>query len=394
MMLIREKVNQAKQLLKEFDIDCWITFTRESQINGDPTLDFLIQSAVTWHSVFAVTQAGRTHAIVGRYDKKSVEETRAYDQVVGYVESFREPFLEFLKEENPKNIAVNYSEESEICDGLTHGLYITLKKTLSEIGLQDHIISAEKIISALRERKSKTEIDHIREAIKHTQEIFEKVTGFIRIGKTEQEIAAFMSDKVKRRGLTVAWEESVCPAVFTGPETAEAHYAPTSKKVAPGHVLNMDFGVKVNHYCSDLQRTFYILEKDQSNAPPDVQKGFETIIESIESARLAIKPGVLGKEVDEIARNIILSAGYEEYPHALGHQVGRFSHDGTALLGPAWEKYTQKPFRPLEQGMVFTIEPRLPVPNRGIVTIEEMVLVTENGAEYLSTPQKELILIH
>jgi Xaa-Pro aminopeptidase len=73
--------------------------------------------------------------------------------------------------------------------------------------------------------------------------------------------------------------------------------------------------------------------------------------------------------------------------------VGRFAHDGTALLGPAWEKYAQKPFQPLEEGMVFTVEPRLKVKGRGVVTIEEMVVITKSGAEFLAEPQKELILI-
>jgi len=89
----------------------------------------------------------------------------------------------------------------------------------------------------------------------------------------------------------------------------------------------------------------------------------------------------------------VTDAGYEEYPHALGHQVGRSPHDGTALLGPAWEKYDHKPFQRLEAGMVFTIEPRLTVAGKGIVTIEEMVVVTETGADWLSTPQLDLKLI-
>ena len=191
-----------------------------------------------------------------------------------------------------------------------------------------------------------------------------------------------------------AWDPGHCPSVFTGPGTAGAHYGPTDRRVEPGHVFNMDFGVKFQGYCADLQRTFYILEKGESVPPPEVREGFATIVDAIERSRQAIRPGVTGSEIDAVARGRITAAGYEEFPHALGHQVGRFAHDGTALLGPAWEKYAQRPFARLEPGMVFTIEPRLTVPGRGVVTIEEMVVVTASGAEYLSSPQKELLLIH
>ena len=155
----------------------------------------------------------------------------------------------------------------------------------------------------------------------------------------------------------------------------------------------MDFGVTVDDYVSDMQRTFYLLEEGEKEAPPDVVKGFETIVKSIEMARQALKPGVLPVDVDKVAREYIVSQGYEEFPHGLGHQVGRFAHDGTALLGPAWEKHANKPFELLEERMIFTIEPRLKVPDRGTATIEEMVILTATGAEFLSPPQKELILI-
>jgi Xaa-Pro aminopeptidase len=95
-------------------------------------------------------------------------------------------------------------------------------------------------------------------------------------------------------------------------------------------------------------------------------------------------------DIDAVARGRIVEAGYTEFPHALGHQVGRFAHDGTVLLGPAWEKYASKPMGVLEPGMVFTIEPRLTVPGHGVATVEEMVLVHETGAEYLSRRQDRL----
>lgn len=393
MTLIQEKVKQAAGLLREFGLDCWITFTRESEICGDPTLVYLAPGHVTWHSAFIVSADGRTRAIVGLYDKKAIEETGAYDTVVGYVTGVKEPLLEYLKEIDPRSIGVNYSQASEICDGLTHGMYLTLHDFLAEAGMTDRLRSAEKVVSALRERKSSAEIGWMKEAVRATEEIYAAAARFVAPGKTEKEIAAFILAEAERRGLPTAWGQATCPAVFTGPDTAQAHYSPTDRPVERGHVLNMDFGVKVNGYCSDMQRTFCILEPGETQAPEDVMKGFRTIVRAVEESRRAMKPGVLGHEIDAIARSIVVDAGYAEFPHALGHQVGRFAHDGTALLGPQWEKYAHKPFQKLEEGMVFTIEPRLAVPDRGTVTIEEMVVVTRDGAEWLGRPQKEIILV-
>ncbi len=392
-MLIQEKIAQVKEILQEFDIDCWITFVRESKINGDPSLVYLVSSDVTWHSAFIITKTGETIAIVGKYDRATVEELGVYDRVIDFVEGLKAPFQKELMRLKPRQIALNYSEGSEICDGLTHGMYLTMVDLLSEIGLDKNIISSEKIVSALRERKTATEIAHVKEAITHTQDIFKAVSNFIAPGKTEGEIADFMKKEVEKKNIGFAWDASVCPSVFSGPETAGAHYAPTERIVKRGHVLNMDFGVLVNEYCSDLQRTFYILEEGENAAPPEVLQGFNTIVDAIEKSKQAMKPGILGREIDTIARDCVIDGGYEEFPHALGHQVGRFAHDGTALLGPKWEKYAQKPLKPLEAGMVFTIEPRLTIAGRGIATVEEMVLVTDEGCEYLSNPQKEIILI-
>lgn len=392
-MLIREKVHQAVGILNEYGTDCWITFVRESGIMRDPMLDYLCPADMTWHSAFIITRSGETHAIVGQMEARTVEEMGVFDKVTGYVEGIKKDLLDTLKELDPSTIAVNYSETSEACDGITHGMYLTLHRILAEIGFQDRLISSEKITSSLKARKTNTEVRRIQDAIGHTLEIFGRVKDFIQPGKTELEIAAFMAAEVASRGLVVGWDPTHCPAVFTGPDTAGAHYQPTERKVEGGHVLNMDFGVRVEDYTSDMQRVFYVLEEGEEVPPDDVKKGFDTIVSAIEMAREALKPGVQGVEIDKIAREYIVSQGYDEFPHGLGHQVGRFVHDGTALLGPPWEKYANKPFETIEENMIFTIEPRLTVPGRGTVTIEEMVLVTEDGAQFLGEPQKELMLI-
>lgn len=390
--LIPEKIAQAVGILNEFDVDCWLTFTRETAINGDPTLPFLVDGDLTWHSALIITKSGAACAIVGQYDRKAVEDLGAYTDVIGYVEGITRPLQDYLRSLRPAKIAVNFSPESEVCDGLTHGMYLTLCGMLAEIGMEQNLVQADSIIGALRQRKSPAELGSIRKAIAETEKIFAEVAPFIRPGRTEREIAAFMKERANERKIPFAWDEKVCPAVFTGPDTAAAHYAPTDRKVEEGHILNMDFGLKVGGYCSDLQRTFYVPVRGERSAPDAVLRGFETIVRAIASAREAMRPGVNGLLIDAIARAIVTQAGYAEFPHGLGHQVGRFAHDGTALLGPAWEKYGKKPFVPLEEGMVFTIEPRLAVPGRGIATVEEMVVVRGGGAEFLSTPQTSLLL--
>jgi Xaa-Pro aminopeptidase len=392
-MLIKEKLAQAAGILREFDVDCWLTFVRETGMNGDPSLAFLVEGTLTWHSALIVMKSGETIAIVGRYDRKAVEDLGAYTRVIDYVEGVRKPLLETLRRIDPRTIAVNFSRDSEICDGLTHGMYLTLVDMLAAIGMGNRLTQADRVISALRQRKTGTELARIRRAIAATEEIFAEAAGFIMAGKTEKEIAAFMKAGAERRGLEFAWEAAVCPAVFTGPDTAAAHYAPSDRRVEEGHIVNMDFGLKSDGYCSDLQRTYYVLRRGERTAPADVLHGFDTVVEAIEQSRRAMRPGVTGREVDAVARGIVVRAGFEEFPHGLGHQVGRFAHDGTALLGPPWEKYGVKPSVPLEANMVFTLEPRVQVAGRGIATVEEMVIVNESGAEYLSAPQKTLICL-
>jgi Xaa-Pro aminopeptidase len=322
-----------------------------------------------------------------------VDELEVYDRVIGYVEGVKGELLAYLQQLDPATIAVNFSEDSEVCDGLTHGMYLTLKNMLSEIGYDNRLVSAEKVTSSLRARKTPAEIERMKTAIGHTIDIYALLAGFIQPGQTEKEIAAFTRAEIESRGLGYAWDPFHCPAVFTGPDTAGAHYQPTDRVVERGHILNMDFGVKFEDYVSDMQRTFYILKEGETEAPAEVMHGFETIVTAISMAAEALAPGVQGVEIDSIARDYIIAQGYEGYPHGLGHQVGRFAHDGTAMLAPAWEKYAGKPFETLEEDMVFTIEPRLTVPGYGVATIEEMVLVKPGGAQFLGGRQTEIILI-
>ena len=316
-----------------------------------------------------------------------------FENIVPYLKSVKEDLIKVLEKYDPQKIAINYSRNSSLADGLTHGVYLELMELLKDTPYKDRFVSSEEIVSALRGRKSETELNLMKTAIVETLKIFDEVTDFIEVGKTEKDVAEFVRGIVRERGFGFAWDEEHCPAVFTGPDTAGAHSGPTDKAIARGHVINMDFGINYKDYCSDLQRTWYVLKEGETEAPPEVMKGFKVIVDSIQLAKEAIKPGKLGWEIDDIARSYIVKNGYEEYPHGLGHQVGRVAHDGGAMLGPRWERYGNIPYIPIEVGNVFTIEPRLTIDGFGIATIEEKIVVTEDGCEFISPPQTEIYLI-
>jgi Xaa-Pro aminopeptidase len=257
----------------------------------------------------------------------------------------------------------------------------------------DRLVSAEPVISALRGRKTPTELARIRQAVEITDEIYRKTFDFVRVGMTEIEIGEYMQSLAREYGVGLAWPAENCPAVNSGPDSPIGHNGPTDIRVERGHLLHFDFGVRYDEYCSDIQRAAYVLRDDETEAPAEVQRGFITIRTAIEKAREAMKTGVTGNSIDVISREIVTDSGYPEYPHALGHQLGRVAHDGGALLGPLWEKYGDSPNQKLEVGQVFTIEPSLAVANYGMMGIEEDVLITENGAEYFTEPQREIVLI-
>lgn len=391
--MILEKIDQAAKILNEKNIDMWMTYVRETGNMKDPMMDMMVGTGATWQSAFIITKSGDTHAVIGSLELENMKTVGTYKHIHSYLKSVKEKLIEVLDSIKPANIAINYSHNSSLADGLTHGLYLELIDHLKDTKYVNVFISSEEIIASLKGRKSAGELANMKEAIKETLKIFDEVTKFLKPGVTEKQVAQFVLDLCNKKGLELSWDAEHCPAVFSGPNTAGAHSGPTDSVIEAGHVVNMDFGVKYNSYCSDLQRTWYICYPHEHKAPADVQRGFDVIKESITRAANELKPGKKGWEIDETARNFIQIKGYEEFPHGLGHQVGRFAHDGGALLGPKWERYGNLPMLEVEEGNVFTIEPRLTIPNYGIATIEEEVLITKNGCEFLSERQNEIYLI-
>ena len=387
--LIREKLNQATQIRDEFDVDLWLTFVRETSMQSDPMLDLIAGVDVTWQSAFLVSRTGQHTAIVGHFDKDNVEALNAY-RVVDYHEGISEQLLAALEAYSPATLALNYSESDVAADGLTHGMYLALQQMLQGTPYANRLISAERISAAVRARKSETEVALVRQAVATTEQLFDEVGQFARPGVTQRQISDFVHRRIDEMGLGYAWPRPFNPIVTCGPHSPVGHAAPGDVVLEPGHLLHMDLGIKQDEYCSDMQRMWYVLANGETAAPADVQRAFDVVYGAIKAGEAALKPGVPGWQVDEVARNFIVDNGYAEYMHAFGHLLGRSAHDGATVLGPRWERYKGTCELLVEAGNIFTLELHVVVPNRGIMSLEEDVLVTADGVEYFGHPQTAL----
>ena len=390
--LVQEKLDQAVGILREQDVDLWLTFVRETSLTNDPCLELIAGTYSAWTGAFLVAASGERTAIVGRFDAPAVEQTGGYD-VIGYDESIKPALRDAVERLAPRTIALNYSESDPAADGLTHGLWLVLQEIFDETDVATRFVSSEAIVNALRGRKSPAEIDRIRLAVRETEEILDAVTPQLAAGLSELEIAGLMHSEVARRGLGYAWGRDHCPAVNAGPEKEIGHAPPGELQTRRGELLHVDFGVTRAEYTSDLQRVWYFLEEGETSLPGDVTHAWDALWASVDAGIAALRPGAAGWEVDAAARSILVDAGYPEPMHALGHQLGRAAHDGGTTLAPRWDRYGTAPFGLVEPGNVFTVEYGTAVPGRGYIGLEEDVLVTAKGVEWLSTPQRQLWLV-
>lgn len=390
--IVHEKTAQAINALRELDLGAWLLMGRETLEMADPSLALVVGTTVTWISAFVIPAHGEKVAIVGTYDVPNLEGTGNFDRVLDYVGSPRDALLDTLRQIDPQTIAINISTSDKMADGLTTGLYLKLQEYLAGTPYAARLVPSDRLVSAVRARKSPSEVARVRAAIATTLDVFDQVTATLKPGQTEAEIHRFVTDLVEGKGLSMAWDPQYCPTVHNGARPI-GHTAAGEYTVTPGTVVHMDLGVKQDSYCSDLQRVWYVSRGSGDTPPAELVRAFETVVTAIQAGAKVLKPGVLGWEVDAVARKVITDAGYPEYLHAFGHHVGQAVHDGAGILGPRWERYGETPYYPVEPGNIFTLELGVNVSGIGYVGLEEDVLVTETGFEWLASPQTELIVV-
>jgi Xaa-Pro aminopeptidase len=387
----KAKTEQACEILREIEIDAWLVWVRETSQMADPVLELVLGGDLVWQSALIFTRQGKKLGIIGNFDADGVKAKGIYDDIIPYTKGIKEELVKQLSKLDPQKIAINFSTNDVAADGLSVGMHMLLKDYLRGTPYSNRLVSAENLVQKLRGRKTSEEVSRIRKAVEITEDIFEQAKGFVKTDMTELEIYDFFHKSMGERGVTSAWSEDHNPAVDAGPNKQFGHAGPTDNKTKEGHLLHFDFGVRYYDYCSDIQRMFFFGEK--KDIPSEVQDAFETVRDGIQAAAKFVKPGALGYEVDAVARDFVKDAGYDEYQHALGHQLGRLAHDGGSLLGPKWERYGDTPMWIVEVGNVFTLEFYVTTKNYGQVSLEEDILITRDGCESLSNPQRELICI-
>jgi Xaa-Pro aminopeptidase len=385
--IIRQKLQQAAGALQEQDVDLWMTYVQETSAGPERAFQYIAPSHLTWESAILISRSGEKEVILGSFDAKDFEDSKLYDKVTPYVQDFKEPFSLALSRIKPRTIAVNFSQSDNAADGIGHGAFLNLTKMVETFAPEARIVSAEGIISTLISQKTPLELQAIQEAIGITTRIFEQISAYLKPGLTEKQLYDFIQGKIREAGTSPSFQT----LVFAGDRGAVfGHSSATDNKIQPGDFVHVDMGVWVREYASDMQRTWYVLKPGEDRAPDNAQKGFDTIRKAIVVTGKALKPGVRGLDIDNISRKTVTDAGFPEYPHALGHQLGKEVHDGGTLLGPDWPRYRGVPLQQIKLGQVYTLEPSLNVEGVGAVGLEEDVVVTEDGARYLSDPQTEI----
>jgi Xaa-Pro aminopeptidase len=393
VMLLHEKADQVQPLLRETGLDCWLIFVRETSLHPDPGFDLVVGADVVRNSAFLFDVNGERIALTARFDVANVRGTGVFADVIGYDEDIRQALLDVLRRLEPQRIGLNYSLDDVTADGLTHGQWLLLGDLLRDTPYAARLTSAAPLLSRLRGRKSPTELERIRRAVAITEEVVALLTAQIRLGVSERQLADIVHGEFRRRGLEPAWGWDSCPIVNVGPESEAGHASPRDDlRVEPGHLVHVDLGVRLDGFCSDLQRMWYVRRAGEAAPPEDVRRAFDTVVRAIEAGAEALRPGVLGHEVDAAARQLVRAAGYPEFKHGLGHGLGRAVHDGGTLLGPRWPCYGTTTERAVEAGNVFTLELGVPTA-AGFLGLEEDVLVTAQGCGFLSSFPREPILV-
>ena len=252
-----------------------------------------------------------------------------------------------------------------------------LRRLRELLGEQVELVPAGNLVEGLRAVKEPGESERIRAATALADDAFEQVIGNGLVGRTERGVAIALEQEMRIRG---AERPSFDTIVAAGRQGALPHAKPGEREIVAGELVVIDWGAELDGYCSDCTRTVAAGEPGE-----EARRVYDLVLTAQRKGVEQVRAGADCREVDRLARDLIDARGYgEHFGHGLGHGVGLEVHEAPRL--------SQRADGELRAGNVVTVEPGVYLPGRFGVRIEDLVLVTQNGCEILTSVPKELIV--
>ncbi|MGX5172628.1 M24 family metallopeptidase [Aliikangiella sp. IMCC44653] len=396
------RINQLlPNALKTAGVDLWLIICREN--NNDPLAEHVgcenAGAPAAYLFYFDKNNHFQSMAFSPSSESTALAELGVVDKVksVPRGESAVEQAAKFIKASDFKTIAVNSSKTNAQADGLSYSQRINLEALLGK-QLSQRLVSSETVIYEWLSIKLPQEVEILREAAALTAQWQLEAYQMVIPGKTtDAEVAAFLKAKMKAYGVTDGWAPDQNPNVNSGADRGHSHA--TNKVIQPGDVIQIDFGIKLyDRWVSDIQRFAYVLKPGEKSAPADIQHYWESAKEGGQAAFKAMRPGALGIEVDAAQSEVMKKNNSAPVMWSTGHPVGYVAHDtGPNLGGSRGATVRPAAHKALKSGMVFAFDGfhswRLANGGMKTISVEEMAVITDFGAEYLTPPQQQLILI-
>jgi Xaa-Pro dipeptidase len=387
--------------MRRAEVDAWIVLGRENA--NDPIAAHVgaeNAGGLAAFLFFANADGGlESLAISPETEATALAEVTPLDSVraVPRGTDLYEAVAEEIRARSPRRIAVNSSTRN-IADGLSWTQRSALEAALGP-QLAGRLVSSEEVVIEWLSVKLPREVEIMRRAAALTEQLeleaYERVVPGV---TTDADVARFLKRRMAELGVEDGWAPDQNPNVNSGPDRGHSHA--TEKVIEPGDVIQTDFGVRVHDmWVTDIQRFAYVLRPGETEAPAEVQARWEHAREGSRAAFSAMRPGARGWDVDRAQREVLERHGSIPIIWSTGHPVGYWAHDVGPRLGGAASGAPPSgdAARELRPGHTFAFDGFFGWPREDgttkTISVEEMVVITESGAEWLVPPQEEWVLI-
>ena len=262
-----------------------------------------------------------------------------------------------------------------------HVSWATQRSWATAWGRYCTLVGTVGVVEAMRQHKGPAELARVRSAASLADQALSACLAMLAERPSEAEVALALDSTMRSLG---AEAPAFSTIVASGPNAAEPHHQPTRRAVERGELVVLDFGARVDGYCSDMTRTVVagLGEGERAGGPTgELRRALEVVLASQDAGLAAVRGGVRGPEVDRACREVVGAAGLaERFVHGTGHGVGLEVHEAPALGASSQDI--------LSPGQVVTVEPGVYLPGVGGARTEDTVVVTEHGCEVLTLSPK------